>query len=95
MSMVLGSALLTIVGVVPTDARVFEKLRSDGVTVICVRHDEKPTIFTPLIECKPASGWVRATESSLRGRRNQERMPNPEWDFPTTPGLTTPRASSR
>ncbi len=95
MSMVFASALLTIVEVVPTDARVFEKLRSDGVTVICVRHDEKPTVFTPLTDCKPASGWVRATESSFRGRRNQERMPNFGWDFPTTPDRTTPRASSR
>lgn len=38
------------------------RVRSDGETLYCVRHAEKPTIFTPREECNTLARWSRVIE---------------------------------
>jgi len=37
----------------------FTRVRSDGATLYCVQHAEKPSVFTPLIECNTLARWER------------------------------------
>ncbi|KQN19296.1 hypothetical protein ASE86_12360 [Sphingomonas sp. Leaf33] len=60
MSLILLAAVAAA-GTAPAEPRVFEKIRSDGVTVVCVRHDEKPTILTSRVECRERADWIRSS----------------------------------
>lgn len=88
MTMTAFALALAMSGQAPVEPRVFEKVRSDGVTVVCVRHDRKPTIFTARVECKPAAQW--RVPQPLGAQAN-----SPAGTYTTDFAFTTPKATPR
>ncbi len=92
MALLLVAAALAA-NAVSSDPRFFEKTRSDGVTVVCVRHDQKPTIFTSRVECKEPAAWRRQVLAAANQPIAPRSVANLE-QFLTTP-QPTPRIVGR
>lgn len=88
MSIVVFTLIASMAGPAPDQARVFEKTRADGVTVVCVRHDRKPTILTSRVECKPAARWRAAHQEGPQTN-------SPGGTYTTEFAFTSPKPTPR
>ncbi len=88
MSIVMIATALALAGDGPPQPRVYEKVRSDGVTVVCVRHERKPTVMTARTECKPANQWRVSTMMDPQGN-------SPAGTYATEFAFKVPRATPR
>lgn len=68
---------------VPT---VFEKVRSDGVRVVCVEHVKRPSIVSPRTECRTPQSWRNAAIE-------REYFPSVDNFYPNPAYATVPQPS--
>lgn len=66
--MLIMSMIAMLAGPAPAqpEPKYFRKVRSDGVPMLCIRHDKRPSIMSSKVQCKTAAGWrVAARNAAL------------------------------